>query len=127
MKLQFTVPFDTDPEKVRRIFKKIGQEMLENPDLADGIIEPFKSEGVKDFNDTGMVVRGKFKFRPSTQFPIRKEIYRRVQQEFAAQGIAFARKEVRVTVNGATILTPEQTAGVAAAAAEAATPPKPVV
>jgi moderate conductance mechanosensitive channel len=127
MKLKFTVPFDTDPEKVRKIFKKIGQEMLDNPELADGFIEPFKSQGVKDFNDTGMVVRGKFKFRPGTQFPIRKEIYRRVQQEFAAQGIEFARKEVRVTVNGVTTLTPEQTAGVAAAAAEAAIPPKPAV
>ena len=28
MKLRFTVPFDTDIEKVRKLFKKIGQDML---------------------------------------------------------------------------------------------------
>ena len=31
MKLIFTVPFDTDPNKVKKIFKKIGAEMLEDP------------------------------------------------------------------------------------------------
>ncbi len=119
MKLKFTVPFDTDPEKIRRIFKKIGQEMLANPELADGFLEPFKSQGVNDFNETGMVVRGKFKFKPGTQFPIRKEIYRRVQQEFAAAGIEFARKEVRVTVSEpGNHLTRDQTLAIGAAAAQ---------
>jgi small-conductance mechanosensitive channel len=31
MKLRFTVPFGSDPEKIRKIFKKIGQDMLEHP------------------------------------------------------------------------------------------------
>lgn len=120
MKLKFTVPFDTDPEKVRRIFKRIGQEMLQNPELASSFIEPFKSQGVNAFNDTGMVVRGKFKFKPGTQFAIRKEIYHRVQQEFATAGIEFARKEVRVKISGGEGLTPKQSTAAAAGAVEAA-------
>jgi small-conductance mechanosensitive channel len=124
MKLKFTVPFDTDPEKVRRIFKRIGQEMLQNPELADSFIEPFKSQGVNAFNETGMVVRGKFKFKPGTQFAIRKEIYHRVQQEFAASGIEFARKEVRVKISGGEGLTSQQTSAVAAGAVEGATEPR---
>ncbi len=100
MKLKFTVPFDTDLEKVRKIFKKIGQEMMEMPDLAPGFIEPFKSQGVGEFNDYGVVVRGKFMHKPGAQFGIRKHIFKRVQEEFAANGIEFARREVKVRVSG---------------------------
>ncbi len=45
MKLIFTVPFDTDPNKVKKIFKKIGAEMLEDPLYKDDFLEPFKKPG----------------------------------------------------------------------------------
>jgi moderate conductance mechanosensitive channel len=99
MKLMFTVPFDTDPNKVKKIFKKIGAEMMEDPIHKDGFIEPFKSQGVFQFDDVGMVMRGKFMAKPGTQFTIRKEIYNRVKKEFDAAGIAFARREVRVAIS----------------------------
>ncbi|PZR00845.1 MAG: mechanosensitive ion channel protein MscS [Cereibacter sphaeroides] len=120
MKLRFTVPFDTDVEKVRKIFKRIGLELMENPELAPGFIEPFKSQGVAEFNDVGIVVRGKFMHKPGAQFAIRKQIFKRVQEEFAANGIQFARREVRVSVSGSDEkLTEEQLHEVGAAAAHA--------
>ncbi|MCA0872856.1 mechanosensitive ion channel family protein [Seohaeicola saemankumensis] len=100
MKLMFTVPFDTDPNKVKKIFKKIGAEMMEDPVHKDGFLEPFKSQGVFDFDDVGMVIRGKFMAKPGQQFTIRKEIYNRVKKEFGAAGIDFARREVRVAIPG---------------------------
>ena len=100
MKLMFTVPFDTDPDKVKKIFKKIGAEMMEDPLYKDDFLEPFKSQGVLQFDDVGIVMRGKFMAKPGTQFTIRKEIYNRVRQEFAANGIEFARREVRVAIPG---------------------------
>jgi small-conductance mechanosensitive channel len=96
MKLKFTVPFDTDIDKVRKLFKKIGQEIQEVPEHAAVIIKPFKSQGVANFSDVGIVVRGKFTTVPGGQFQIRKEVYSRVQKSFKANGIEFARKEVRV-------------------------------
>lgn len=100
MKQVFTVPFDTDIEKVRKIFRRIGEELAANPEYKDAFIQPFKYKGVSDVNDVGIVVRGKFMFRPglAKQFMIRREIYKRVQAEFAAAGIQFARREVRVSV-----------------------------
>jgi small-conductance mechanosensitive channel len=98
MKLRFTVPFDTDQEQVRKIFKKIGQEMMEVPELAEVLINPFKSQGAADVTDVGIVIRGKFSTVPGGQFLIRKEAYTRVQKAFEAAGIEFARKEVRVTL-----------------------------
>lgn len=100
MKLKFTVPFETDPNKVKKIFKKIGAEMLEDPLFKDDFLEPFKSQGVFEFDDVGMVIRGKFMARPGTQFTIRKEVYNRVKRELNAAGIDFARREVRVALPG---------------------------
>ena len=96
MKLRFTVPFDTDQDQVRKLFKKIGQEMMEVPELAEVLINPFKSQGAADVTDVGIVIRGKFTTVPGGQFIIRKEVYSRVQKAFEANGIDFARKEVRV-------------------------------
>ncbi|NIZ60770.1 mechanosensitive ion channel protein MscS [Sedimentitalea sp. CY04] len=100
MKLMFTVPFDTDPNKVKKIFKKIGAEMMQEPLFKDDFLEPFKSQGVFQFDDVGIVMRGKFMAKPGTQFTIRKEIYNRVRKEFDANGIEFARREVRVALPG---------------------------
>lgn len=100
MKLRFTVPFDTDLNKVKKIFKKIGAEMMEVPEFAEDFMQPFKSQGVLEVDDVGMVVRGKFMAKPGKQFTLRKEIYNRVQKAFDENGIQFARKEVRVRLEG---------------------------
>jgi len=118
MKLIFTVPFDTDPNKVKKIFKKIGAEMLEDPLYKDDFLEPFKSQGVFQFDDVGIVMRGKFMAKPGTQFTIRKEIYNRVRKEFDANGIEFARREVRVAIpslDGNDEVPSEQKAAIAGA------------
>ena len=119
MKLMFTVPFDTDPNKVKKIFKQIGAEMMEDPLYKDDFLEPFKSQGVFQFDDVGIVMRGKFMAKPGTQFTLRKEIYNRVRDKFKENGIEFARREVRVAIPGvddAHELSEEQREAVVAAA-----------
>ncbi|MEP2029935.1 MAG: mechanosensitive ion channel family protein [Paracoccaceae bacterium] len=98
MKLKFTVPFDTDPERVRKMFKKIGQEVQAMDAFKDDMLQPFKSQGVFDFDDVGMVIRGKFMAKPGSQFMMRKEIYNRVKAAFNEADIEFARREVRVAM-----------------------------
>lgn len=123
MKLRFTVPFGTDPEKVRKIFKKIGQEMMEVEPFKDDFLQPFKSQGVFAFDDVGIVMRGKFMAKPGTQFTIRKEIYNRVNKAFEENGIEFARREVRVAIPGmeeSHKLTDDDKLAVAAAATQVA-------
>ena len=99
MKLTFTVPFETDLIKVKRIFKKIGTDLLAIPEFTDDFIQPFKSQGVIQVDDVGIVIRGKFMVKPGKQFLIRKEIFQRIQRAFEENGIQFARKEVRVKVD----------------------------
>lgn len=99
MKLRFRVPFGADIERIRKIFKKIGQDLLEYPDIKDDFIQPFKSQGVIEVDDYGLVVRAKFMSKPGRQFIIRRHAYRAVQEAFAEAEIEFATPEVRVVVD----------------------------
>ena len=121
MKLKFTVPFDTDLKKVKNIFKKIGSEVVDLPQFSDDLLQPFKFQGALEVNDVGIVVGGKFMAKPGTQFMMRKELYIRIQKAFDANGIQFARKEVRVRLDGDTPehLSDKQLSTIAGAAAEA--------
>ncbi len=126
MKLRFTVPFDTDLNKVKKIFKQIGADMMEVPEFAEDFIQPFKSQGVLEVDDVGIVMRGKFMAKPGKQFVLRKEIYQRVQKAFEANDLQFARKEVRVKLDevpGRELTEQDKQAIAAAAAESAANPP----
>ena len=77
MKLRFAVPFDTDQEQLRKLFKKIGPRMMEVPELAKVLINPAKSQGVAGVTDVGIVtVASSRRFRAGNL--CRKEVYTRV-------------------------------------------------
>ena len=121
VKMKFTVPFETDPNQVKKIFKQIGKDMMAVPEFAQDMLQPFKSQGVFDFDDVGMILRGKFMAKPGRQFVLRKEIYNRVKSAFDSNGIDFARREVRIALPGTDPDVPltdeeKQMAGAAAAA-----------
>ena len=46
-KLTIGVTYDTDIDKARKIIKKVGQELKADPELAAGILEPLKMQGVQ--------------------------------------------------------------------------------
>ncbi len=122
VKLRFRVPFDTDVQKVKKIFKRIGADLLTDPILGEDFLQPFKSQGVAEVDDNGIVIRGKFMAKPGKQFMIRKEVYVRVQKAFDEAGIPFARKQVMVHIPGldnTDKLDKEQLQAIGAAAAEA--------
>lgn len=98
MKLRFRVPYDTDIDQVRKIFKKIGQEMMDDPAIGKDFLQPFKSQGVVKMDDSAFIVSGKFMAKPNHQWGIRKAVYQKVQKAFQEAGIKFAPKRVIVDV-----------------------------
>ena len=98
MKLPLRVTYDTDVEKVRKLIKKLGQELLEHPEVGGQFLEPLKSQGVYQMEDSAMIIRVKFMTKPGDQFVIRKMVYSRIREMFAEEGIKFAHKEVTVRV-----------------------------
>lgn len=86
-KIQFRVAFDTDVELVRKLFKKIGQDILADPELARVVIETFKSQGISSVEDGTLIVRGKFVTKPGQQTMVKRAVMKAVHQAFRENGI----------------------------------------
>ena len=139
-KLDFRVRYGTDVEKVRKIIKKkVYKIIAADEELGPKLLAPIKSQGVRQLDDSAMIMRVKFKTVPGDQFGIRKEVFRLLQEAFREEGVEFAHKNVTVympdeTSEGGTTSSPQtseklkQAAAAAALAAEESqteTPEKP--
>ena len=97
MKLDFRVRYDADVEKIRKIIKKkVYLPIMDDPELGPKLLEPIKSQGVRQMDDSAMIMRVKYKTKPGDQFAIRKEVYHLMQEAFKEEGIEFAHRNVTV-------------------------------
>lgn len=120
IKLLLRVPFDTDLETVRKLIKKVGQDMLEDPGMGPQFLQPVKSQGVMDVDDSAFVIGVKFVCRPGEQFVLKRTAYARIKQAFAENGIEFASRRVMVETESAAVAAEAAAAGGGAGAALAA-------
>ncbi|WP_456390885.1 mechanosensitive ion channel family protein [Profundibacter sp.] len=119
MKLPLRVTYDTDPERVRKLIKKLGLELLEDPLIGPDFLQPLKSQGVIEMQDSAMIIRVKFMTKPGGQWMTRKRVLQDIRALFEREGIKFAHREVTVRLaDGDKVkdLTPEQKEAVAGAA-----------
>ena len=91
MKFEFHIPFETDVELVRKLIKKVGVELMEDPEISKDLIEPLKSQGVNRMDDSSFVIRCKFMSVPGKQFLIRRVAYAKIQAAFEKNGIKFTK------------------------------------
>ena len=98
-KLDFRVPFRTDVEQVRKLVKKkVYPKIMEDPELGEKLLGPIKSQGVRELDDSALIVRVKYKTAPGDQFAIRKQVYRLMQEAFQEAGLEFAHRNVTVSL-----------------------------
>ena len=116
---------DTDIEKLRKAAKKIGQDMMEVPEIKSEILAPFKMQGVADIIDNALLVRFKFTARPGNPAMIQREAVKRMFKTFPALGIEFAKEGATVILHSANAAA-EGTAEAAPAVAANRTAPAPV-
>jgi small-conductance mechanosensitive channel len=76
--------------------KKIGKEFEQHEEIGPVLLSPIKSQGVREMDDSAMILRVKFKTPPGEQFVVRREVYRRIQERFREEGIEFAHRNVTV-------------------------------
>ena len=95
-KLDFRVRYDTDVDKVRKIIKKINLVITKDPEMGLNLLDKIKSQGVKELDDSAMIMRLKFKTIHGEQFVIRREVFRMIQESFRENGIEFAHRNVTV-------------------------------
>ena len=99
-KLDFRVRYDTDVNKVRKIIKKINKKLQKDPELGPVLLDKVKSQGVRELDDSAMIMRVKFKTIPGEQFVVRREVFRMMQEAFHDNGIEFAHRNVTVYLPG---------------------------
>lgn len=118
VKLDFRLTYDTDLVKVKKILKRIGQELMDDPELGPNLLQPLKSQGIMGTDDSGLIVRAKFMAKPGDgQYAIRREAYNRGVKAFAENGIKLAHRQVTVFVPpDAGAVQPATVAGAADAA-----------
>ena len=95
-KLDFRVRYDTNVDQVRKIIKKINAQISQDPEMGPNLLDKIKSQGVKELDDSAMIMRLKFKTIPGEQFVIRREVFRMIQESFREYGIEFAHRNVTV-------------------------------
>jgi len=98
MKLPLRVTYDTDLEKLRKLIKRLGQDLLHDPELGPKFLQPLKSQGVVQMEDSAMIVRVKFMTRPGDQWTARNKVFARIRELFEREGIHFAHREVTVRI-----------------------------
>ena len=122
MKLPLRVTYDTDPEEVRKLIKNLGMSLLEDPIIGPLFLQPLKSQGVIEMQDSAMIIRVKFMTRPLDQWVIRKRVLHDIRDLFEREGIKFATTIVTVRlasdseVHDYKSLTPDQKLAIAGAA-----------
>ncbi len=118
MKLPLRVTYDTDVERVRKLIKKLGVELLDDPVIGENFIQPLKSQGVIEMQDSAMIIRVKFMTKPGDQWLVRKRVYEDIRALFEREGIRFAHREVTVRLADGKVddLTDEEKKAVSAAA-----------
>lgn len=80
----------TDIELVRKTVKKIGLDMMTEPQFKPVLLQPLKMQGVVDIKDSALILRFKFTARPKNPSLIQRMAIRRMYEAFPALGIRFA-------------------------------------
>ena len=100
-KISINVPYETDLDRVRKIVKRIGETLAEDPELGPEILKPLKLQGVAQFGDYAVQLQTKMMTKPGdVQFAARRRALMMIKSEFQANGIGFALPMVHVSGEG---------------------------
>ena len=90
-----------DIETVRKTIKRVGEELLDDPEIGAEFMQPLKMQGVVDVLQTALVVRCKFTATPARPTYLQRQALRRLIDAFAASQIRFAAPNVTVQLASA--------------------------
>ncbi len=96
VKFSFDVAPSEDLERVRKLVKKIGQKLMDDPELEGMFLEPLKSQGAVAMVGPNYQIGVKFSCKPGQQFTIRRKAITAIQQAIKEHGIQVATPRVVV-------------------------------
>ena len=88
-KFNLPLPLEIDSEKVRKLIKKVGEDMQADPQVGPLLMETLKGKLYRV--DPGVkVFRCKFRTAPGKQFDVRAQAYRRIEEALKKMDVRFA-------------------------------------
>jgi small conductance mechanosensitive channel len=83
----FAIAYKEDVERVIKVIKEVAEEMKNDPGFKDDILEPAEVFGLDRFEESGVIIRGRVKTKPMTQWRVGRELNLRIKNRFDALGI----------------------------------------
>lgn len=115
-KIPFKLALGTDIEKVRKIIKKVGQELMDDPTTAPLFLTAPKSQGLSEVSGNGITIRAKYMTRPTDSSLAHRAVLTRLHQAFLANKIEFQSSAVTVRIESDPAAAPPSEAAKLAAA-----------
>jgi small conductance mechanosensitive channel len=81
------IAYREDIDDALDVMRKVAEELATDPSFADRLLAPFEVAGVERWDESAVVLRGRFKVRPLEQWNVRREYLRRLKYLFDAAGI----------------------------------------
>jgi moderate conductance mechanosensitive channel len=94
---------NADIEIVRRTVKRVGQELLDDPEIGADFIQPLKMQGVVDVLQTALIVRCKFTAIPVRPTYLQRQALHRLIEAFAAAELHFAAPNVTMQLSSLSV------------------------
>jgi moderate conductance mechanosensitive channel len=85
--LDVSLAIDTDVEHAQEVIKRVADGVWNDPDWRSAILEEPEVWGVERLGPDAIVLRLVVKTKPSEQFPVMRELRRRLLEAFAAEGV----------------------------------------
>jgi small-conductance mechanosensitive channel len=123
IKFNLRLARNSDLESVRKIAKRVGQEMLSDAELGREFLAPLKLQGIADISENALILRFKFTVRPAKVSTVQREAIKRLYAAFRVSKIEFATTSVVVSTDSGHDLSESAAAAHAAVQSAAADNP----
>jgi small conductance mechanosensitive channel len=81
------VAYKEDTDNVVRVIKEVASELKNDAEFSAKILTDLELFGVDSFGDSSVVIKARFKTRPSEQWNVGREFNRRLKMAFDKEGI----------------------------------------
>ncbi len=81
------VAYKENIPEVITCMKQVGDELQSDPDFSDMILDPIEIFGLDKFDDSAIIIKSRFRTKPSQQWTVGREYRKRLKAAFDAQHI----------------------------------------
>ncbi len=104
--IDWRIPYGENVERVVAIFRAVDEEMRKDPAFASDIIKPLEINGVEQFAESWMLVRGRATTKPLRQWDVGREYMRRIKARLDEAKIVLAVPRMNIELQNAAFDSP---------------------